>query len=379
MKKIAILGITGSIGESTVEVVRQHPDEFKIVLASSHNSFDKFLTLAEEFQIPQLVITNKTLESTVNNIPSFTNLSFGTIALQKALQEMDIDIVLNAVSGSAGLQYSITSLERGLDLALANKESLVMAGHLVKEITSRTGAQVLPVDSEHSAIFQALGNVPINEVEKIIITASGGSFRDTPLDQFKNLSVKEALNHPTWDMGYKVTIDSATMMNKGLEVIEAHWLFDIAYDQIEGVIHPQSIVHSLVEFKDGSILAQMCNPTMRLPILYALTHPHHIKSNIVKTSVPKLTDLSFREIEEERYPLFFLALEVGKEGGLLPTVMNAANEAAVELFREEKISFTEIYEVVLNEIDSFENIENPDLETIIRTNAEVFERVYKSI
>jgi len=379
MKKIAVLGITGSIGQSTVEVVRQHPEEFKIVLASSHNNFDKFLKLAEEFQIPQLVITNKSLEAKVQDIPSFTNLSFGTDALQKALQELDVDIVLNAVSGSAGLQYSITTLERGIDLALANKESLVMAGHLVKEITSRTSAQILPVDSEHSAIFQALGSVPINEVEKIIITASGGSFRDTPLDDFKNLSVKEALNHPTWDMGYKVTIDSATMMNKGLEVIEAHWLFDISYDQIDGVIHPQSIVHSLVEFKDGSILAQMSSPTMRLPILYALTHPHHIKSDIVKTSISKLTDLSFREIEEERYPLFFLALEVGKEGGLLPTVMNAANEAAVELFREEKISFTEIFEVVLNEIESFQNIQNPDLETIINTNKEVFERVYKSI
>lgn len=379
MKKIAVLGITGSIGQSTAEVVRQHPAEFKIVLASSHNNYDKFLKLAEEFEIPQLVVTNKSLESQITNIPSFTNLSFGTDALQKALQELDIDIVLNAVSGSAGLQYSITTLERGVDLALANKESLVMAGHLVKEIIARTGAQLLPVDSEHSAIFQALGNISINEVEKIIITASGGSFRETPLDEFKHLSVKEALNHPTWDMGYKVTIDSATMMNKGLEVIEAHWLFDIAYDQIEGVIHPQSIVHSLVEFKDGSILAQMSNPTMRLPILYALTHPHHIDSDIVKTSIPKLTDLSFREIEEERYPLFFLALEVGKEGGLLPTVMNAANEAAVELFREEKIGFTEIFEVVLNEIESFENIQNPDLETIIRTNKEVFERVYKSI
>lgn len=371
MKKIAILGITGSIGLSTVEVVRNHRDKFQIVFASSNNNFQSLFTLAREFKIPQLVITNNEVKPDIST-PENTEVSFGAESLQEALETIDCDLILNAISGSAGLRSSIAAITRGIDLALANKESLVMAGHIIMPLLKTSQSNLIPVDSEHSAIFQAINTSPHSQVKSLIITASGGPFRTLPLDEFKNITLEQTLKHPTWDMGARITIDSATMMNKGLEVIEAHWLFEKDYSKIKAIIHPQSIIHSFVEFIDGSILAQMTFPTMRIPILYALSYPERTNSNMDKTNVFDLPELNFSDVCKARYPLFFLALEAGRSGGILPTVMNAANEAAINLFMERKISYLQINSIIQNVLQNFQNIEQPDLETIISTNKEIF-------
>lgn len=373
MKKIFILGITGSIGQSTVEVVRAHPDKFKIVGASAHRNINKLLKLAKEFQIKNLVITSKLKK---NELPNDIKIHIGEEALIDFVRNSEYDILLNAITGSAGLKSSIETLKRGKNLALANKESLVMAGHLVKKIQSETGAKLLPVDSEHSAIFQILHNENNKEVNNLILTASGGPFKNLDKKEFSKITLADTLKHPTWKMGSKITIDSSTLMNKGLEVIEAHWLYDIDYDHIQAVIHPQSIIHSMVEFIDGSIFAQMSEPTMRLPILYALTYPKRIKSNIVSTNMLKMRDLTFMEISTDKYPLFKLANEVGKAGGILPTIMNAVNEIAVQLFIEGKITYLDIPRMVINYVEQSENIINPDLNSILEINLLTHKEAY---
>lgn len=372
MKKIAILGITGSIGISTIEVVRQHPNDFKIVLASSNNNYSKLFELAVEFNIPELVITNSALKQKITDIPNNSNLTFGEDELQRKIELIDCDIILNAISGSAGLRSSITTISKGTDLALANKESLIMAGHKIMKMLENSNTNLIPIDSEHSAILQAIGSSTPDEIRSIIITASGGPFRDLPLNEFKNITLEDTLKHPTWDMGAKITVDSATMMNKGLEVIEAHWLFYKSYDDIKAVIHPQSIVHSFVEFVDGSIVAQLSFPTMQIPILYALTHPKHIKSTIPKTNILDLPNLNFEEVSVERYPLFEIAINAGIQGGILPTVLNASNEAAIDLFLERKICFTDINRIVKKQISKFHNFQDPSIEEIIKINKDVY-------
>ncbi|MEA2096986.1 MAG: 1-deoxy-D-xylulose-5-phosphate reductoisomerase [Candidatus Cloacimonadota bacterium] len=372
MKKIAILGITGSIGISTIEVVRQHPNEFEIVLASSNNNYSKLLEFAVEFNIPELVISNSALKQKIVDIPKNSNLTFGEDELQRKIESVDCDIILNAISGSAGLRSSITTISKGTDLALANKESLVMAGYKMVEMLENSNTKLIPVDSEHSAILQAIGTSKPDEIRSIIITASGGPFRNLPLNEFENITLEDTLKHPTWDMGAKITIDSATMMNKGLEVIEAHWLFHKSYDDIKAVIHPQSIIHSFVEFVDGSIVAQLSFPTMQIPILYALTYPNHIKSTIHRTNIIDLPDLNFNELPVERYPLYDIALNAGIEGGILPTVLNASNEAAIDLFLDRKICFTYISKIVEKQINKFHNFQNPSIEEIININKDVY-------
>ncbi len=382
MKKIAILGITGSIGISTTEVIRQHPNDFKIVLATSNNNYSKLFELAVEFNIPELVITNSALQQKITDIPKNSDLTFGEDELQRKIESADCDIILNAISGSAGLRSSITTISKGADLALANKESLVMAGHKIMKMLEHSNTNLIPVDSEHSAILQAIGNSTPDEILSIIITASGGPFRDLPLKEFENITVEDTLKHPTWDMGAKITIDSATMMNKGLEIIEAHWLFHKSYDDIKAVIHPQSIVHSFVEFVDGSIVAQLSFPTMQIPILYALTHPNHIKSTIPKTNIIDLPNLNFYELSIERYPLYDIAVNVGIEGGILPTVLNASNEAAIDLFLDKKICFTDISRIVEKQIGKFHNFQDPSIEEIIKINKDVYiqtKQNYKSL
>ncbi|MCK5051742.1 MAG: 1-deoxy-D-xylulose-5-phosphate reductoisomerase [Candidatus Cloacimonetes bacterium] len=372
MKKIAILGITGSIGISATEVVRQHPNDFEIVLAVSNNNYSKLFELAIEFNIPELVITNSALRQKITDIPANSNLTFGEYELQKKIESVECDIILNAISGSAGLRSSITAISKGIDLALANKESLVMAGHKIMEMLENSNTKLIPVDSEHSAILQAIGSSTPEEIRSIIITASGGPFRDLPLNEFENITVEDTLKHPTWNMGAKITIDSATMMNKGLEVIEAHWLFHKSYDDIKSVIHPQSIVHSFVEFVDGSILAQLSFPTMQIPILYALTYPNHIKSTIPRTNILELPNLSFNELSIERYPLYDIAINAGIQGGILPTVLNASNEAAIDLFLDRKICFRYINRIVEKQISKFHNFQDPSIEEIININKDVY-------
>ena len=378
MKKIAVLGITGSIGISTIEVVRKHPNDFKIVLASANSNYSKLFEFATEFNIPELVITNSAFKQQITDIPKGSNLSFGENELQEKIVSIDCDIILNAISGSAGLRSSITAITKGTDLALANKESLIMAGHKIMNMLKDSNSNLIPVDSEHSAILQAIGDSSADEIRSIIITASGGPFRELPLNEFENITLEDTLKHPTWDMGAKITIDSATMMNKGLEVIEAHWLFQKSFKDIKAVIHPQSIVHSFVEFIDGSILAQLSFPTMQIPILYALTHPYHIKSTIPKTNILDLPDLNFAELSIERYPLYEIAINAGMEGGILPTVLNASNEAAIDLFLDKKISFNFINKIVEKQINSFHNFQNPSIEEIIKVNKDVYIQTTKN-
>lgn len=378
MKNIAVLGITGSIGTSAVEIIRQHGREFVIMIASCHSQYKALFQYVQEFSIPIAVITDLRLREQVKDIPEGLKLYWGESELCRLLKSADYDIALNAVTGSAGLPYTMAVIETGKALALANKESLVMAGELVYSKQRQTNSPILPVDSEHSAVFQVLHGHTQEEIRTILLTASGGPFRTLPLDKFAEIKLEQALNHPTWDMGVKVTIDSATMFNKGLEVIEAHWLFGVSFEQVRAYIHPQSIIHSMVEFVDGSIHAQMSVPSMQLPILYAFSYPKHIPSNNVKTHLIDLPALTFDRIEKERYPLFFLACEAGKQGGIMPTVMNAANEAAIQLFVKEKIAFNEIFRIIDEQLQRVEFIAHPDLATILYYNHAVYANVIEA-
>ena len=372
MKNIAVLGITGSIGNSTIAVLREHPDKFNVTLATAHHNTELLFEYAREFGIKHLVITGSQLIDTPP--PAGSIIHQGEKELLALISELPLDIVLNAITGSAGLLSSITTISAGIDLALANKESLVLAGHLIKDKMLSSKSRLLPVDSEHSAVFQCLEGHQPSEIGKIILTASGGPFRDLPLDQFPAITLEKALKHPTWTMGTKVTIDSATMMNKALEVIEAHWLFDTEYDKIDAIMHPQSIIHSFVEFADGSILAQLSNPTMKLPVLYALSYPQHISSNLIRTSILDLPQINFRPLTPDRYPLYFLGREAGKTGGLLPTIVNAVNEAAINLFLNRKIGFNDIYKLIDIACQQENNISHPDIETIINTNINIHQK-----
>ncbi|HOZ01077.1 MAG TPA: 1-deoxy-D-xylulose-5-phosphate reductoisomerase [Candidatus Syntrophosphaera sp.] len=378
MVKLALLGATGSIGTSTLAVLREQSAHFTLSLVSAHTDWQSLLRIAEEFKVKTLVLTGITYprqqEELRRQLPRHRIL-YGGDGLLEALREGDYDVALNAVSGSAGLQASFAIAQRGKRLALANKESLVMAGHLLIPLIKETGAKLIPVDSEHSALFQCIGDRPESEIRKVHITASGGAFRDLPLDRFADITPQQALKHPNWNMGAKVTLDSATMFNKALEVMEAHWLFGLPYAKIGALLHPQSVVHSLVEFVDGSFLAQLSAPDMKLPILCALSHPRRLPSQLVQTDLTRLGDLTFGALDPRRYPLFYLGLEVAREGGLLPTALNAANEAALQLFLSGRIAFTDIHRLCAEALEDFANIPSPSLEEIISANRAVFEAV----
>ncbi len=378
-KRLALLGATGSIGSSTFEVVCEQSANLQIVLASAHSQTDILLKLAARFRIPNLVITDTSLRGKLKEIPNDCKVYWGEDELIKLLAELDYDIALNAVSGSAGLSSTMAVLQRGKTLALANKESLVMAGHLVKELQAWKGASIIPVDSEHSALFQAIGTQPHSEISKIHLTASGGTFHTLPLHDFEKITVEQALRHPVWNMGAKVTLDSATLFNKALEVMEAHWLFELAWQQIEVVIHPQSVIHSMVEFIDGSILSQLSTPDMKLPILYALSYPRRYPSRLVKTEITKLAPLTFESVDQKRYPLYFTGLQAGRDGGIMPTAANAANEAALSLFLSGKISFPQIAGIVERVLNRTQNIPAPDLETILHLNRRIYQDTLKSV
>ena len=378
MKKIALLGATGSIGSSALAVIREQALHFQATLFSAHTDWQKLLPLCREFKVLNAVFTgieDPDLQAKLRRENPDIKLYFGEDELLQLLDGQDYDVALNAISGSAGLRASFAIVHRGARLALANKESLVMAGHLLMPLIAEQKVELLPVDSEHSAIFQAIGHHPNTEIRRLHITASGGSFRRLPLQDFELITPAQALRHPNWDMGAKVTLDSATMFNKALEVMEAHWLFGLPYSKIEAVIHPQSIIHSLVEFIDGSFLAQMGTPDMKLPILYALGWPERLSSELVKTDIPSLTKLEFESIDRERYPLFQLGLEVAKAGGILPTVLNSANEAALKLFLDGRVSFPDIHHICAATVQNHPNISSPTLEEIIHTNTSVYKNI----
>lgn len=369
--KLALLGATGSIGSSTLEVIREHQDKLSLKLICAGTKYEKLLNIAEEFDVPLLFLNSihqPALQSKIRSMAAPRKVYFGEDELLQALGDVDYDLCLNAIGASSGLLSSHAVIQRKKSLALANKESLVMAGHILRPMWLKNKVDVLPVDSEHSAIFQAIGSHPISEIRKLHITASGGAFRTLPIKDFASITPAQALVHPNWQMGAKVTLDSATMVNKALEIMEAHWLFGIEYEDIQAIIHPPSIIHSLVEFTDGNILAQLSVPDMKLPILYALSHPQRWRSHLVQTDLLKLPHLEFFPIEKHRYPLFFLGLDAAHEGGLMPTVFNAANEAALQLFLEQKISFNMIYDRVKKALDELKNVKEPSLEEVIEAN-----------
>jgi len=378
-RKIALLGATGSIGSSTLDVIAEQGQSFDLQIISAHNGSEALITIANRFSVPILVLTGSfdraSQEYLRSQVPN-SRVYFGVDELIHVLLNEEYDIGLNAISGSAGLRSSLAILQGGKGLALANKESLVMAGHIIKR--DFPGALILPVDSEHSAIFQCLKSGKAEEVAAIIITASGGALRHIPLEQLSQIKIGDALKHPNWDMGTKVTLDSATMFNKALEVIEAHWLFGLEYERIRAIIHPQSLIHSMVEYVDGSIIAQISNPDMRLPILYALSYPQRKRSQLVKTDFYTIGEMSFGAIEALRYPLFYLGVECGKSGGLYPTVVNAANEAALHLFAEDKIGYPDIFRIVEKAVQDTVNISYPSVEEIIETNTQVYHSVLSS-
>lgn len=347
-KNIVILGSTGSIGVQTLEIIRQHSDQFRVLAISCNNSWQKLAGQINEFH-PEyaLMVQEDSFSSLKQHVAhSETTLLQGHDELLQLAALEEADIVLNSLVGYAGFEPTIEALKSGNKVALANKESLVVGGAMVRDIIGDQSDQLIPVDSEHSAMLQCLVGEPADEVEKLIITASGGPFRTWTKKQMEQISVKEALDHPNWSMGSKITVDSATMMNKGLEIIEAHWLFDIPLKRIEAVVHPQSIVHSVITFNDGSSKAQLGLPTMKVPILYALTYPDRTTLDVPRLDWQKAFDLTFEPVDYDRFPCLELALEAARTGGLAPAILNAANEIAVARFLNEEITYIQIPNVI---------------------------------
>lgn len=378
-KRIIILGATGSIGRSTLSVLKNLSDRgwnFEVTGMSCRSNTELLLASAAEFNVSNLAATapDKSAPNTSSRDFTWT----GENAVIQLLEETECDIVVNGIAGSSGLQPSIKALELGMDLALANKETVVMAWPQVSKLAQRTGSAIIPVDSEHSAIFHLLKERNRDTLRRIIITASGGAFRSTPLEDFSSLTLKDALRHPTWDMGAKITVDSATMANKGLEVIEAHRLFGMAPEDISVAIHPQSCVHSLVETIDGSFYAQLSAPDMCIPIQNALTYPETWESPFGALSFEDL-QLTFSSPDYRRYPMLALAYETIKTEGILPVVYNAANEAAVEAFSREKIPFTAIAEVVETTLNDSWTGSSESVEEIMEIHKTAEERAYTII
>ena len=366
MKRVILLGSSGSIGESTCKVARALPDTMKLVGLGVAKSGKRVLEQAREFGVKAVAVSDLgAAEKVKKDLPQGTKFYPGVEGLTRMVEETEADMVLVAVVGTAGLAPALAALRTGKDLAVASKEILVLAGSAVMGEAKKNKRQVLPVDSEHNAIFQCLQGAKSQEVRKIILTASGGPFRKSSSEDLKKVTVAQALKHPTWSMGRKITIDSATMFNKGLEMIEAHWLFGLPMNQVDVVVHPQSIVHSLVEFVDGSVLAQLSVTDMCFPIQYAVTYPERRPSGLPPLDLAKIGSLTFEAPDEKRFPALRLARESGEAGGTLPGVFNAANEVAVEAFLEEKISFPRIWEMVETVMSAHRNEKRPDLATII--------------
>ncbi len=370
MKKIILLGATGSIGVQTADIIREHPQEFSLVGLSAGKNIEKTRQLIQEFS-PEIVCLQQEEDARTlqQEFPKtqFTSGSQGLIDVAT----YEADVLVNAVIGSVGLEPTLEAIKLGRTIAIANKETLVTAGHLVMQSAKQYGADILPVDSEHSALFQALNGEKLEQASRLVLTASGGSFRDKTREELLHVTVEDALNHPNWSMGSKITIDSATMLNKGLEVIEAHVLFDFAYDDINVLLHRESIIHSMVEFQDTSVMAQLGTPDMRVPIQYALSYPDRLpRPSAKRLDLAEIAQLNFREMDYERFRALKLAFEAGREGGTMTTVLNAANEQAVAMFLARKISFLQIEEFIERAMNAHQSIASPDLETILFADSE---------
>lgn len=371
MKRISLLGATGSIGTQTLDVIRKHPEEFRLAAMSAGRNIPLTRKMILEFE-PELVSvqTKEDCDKLKAEFPQI-KMMFGDEGLIQVAVYEKSDILVNAVLGSVGLHPTLQAIESGKTIAIANKETLVTAGHLVMEAARKYQVPLLPVDSEHSAIFQALQGEQEKNIERLIITASGGSFRDRTREQLKDVTVKEALNHPNWSMGAKITIDSATMMNKGLEVIEAHWLFDMPYEKIDVLLHKESIIHSMVEFHDGSIIAQLGSPDMRVPIQFALSYPDRLPLPSTKRlNLAEIGELHFQNMDLDRFRCLRFAFEAGKTGGTMPTVLNAANEVAVSAFLNGQLKFLQIEDLIEKALSVHQTIENPSLAVIQEVDKE---------
>ena len=369
-RKIAILGSTGSIGRQALDVIRQHRDMFEVELLTANNNSSLLTEQALEFGANSVVICNAARydEVAVALQPHGIKVFAGMKSVCDLVAGENIDIVLTAMVGFSGLESTVAAIKAGKAIALANKETLVAAGETVMALARRYRVPILPVDSEHSAIFQCLQGSCGAVLSRIHLTASGGPFRTWSREEIAKVTKKEALKHPRWNMGAKVTIDSATMMNKGLEVMEAKWLFGVEPSQIEVVVHPQSVIHSMVEFEDGAVMAQLGHPDMREPIQYALSYPHRLPLNNRKLNFAELGELTFQAPDTERFPALALAYEAVRRGGNMPCIMNAANEVAVNAFLNDRIGFYDISGIISETMDGVDFVSGPDLDTIFRTN-----------
>lgn len=371
LQDITILGSTGSIGTQTLDVVRAHSDRFRVRILTAGRNWRLLADQAREFHPDLVVIADESAYPDLCDElkDTGTEVSAGTHAIIEGAELLDKDIVVGAMVGYSGLIPTLHAIEKGKTIALANKETLVAGGALVTESCRRTGARLLPVDSEHSAIFQCLQGEDHDAVRKIILTASGGPFRSTPVQQFPDITPEQALKHPNWDMGAKVTIDSASMMNKGFEMIEARWLFDVKPEDIEVLVHPQSVIHSMVEYRDGSVKAQLGNPDMRMPIRYALGYPERLESLAPRLSLTDYGALTFERPDIQKFPLLKLAYETIAAGGNAPTVLNAANEVAVKAFLDKKIKFTDMHALAVETLSKIPNTPIATADDIADTHA----------
>lgn len=373
MKKIAILGSTGSIGTQTLEVVAEHKDIEVVALACGRN-IQMLETQMRQFQPKLVAVWNETDAAALRNstrdlsIPVYTGMK-GLLAVATI---PEAEILVTAIVGMLGIRPTIAAIEAGKDIALANKETLVTAGHLIIPLAKEKHVRILPVDSEHSAIFQSLQGNEGNAIHKILLTASGGPFRGRTRQQLEHIQVEDALKHPNWSMGRKITIDSSTLVNKGLEVMEARWLFDVALDQIEVVVHPQSVIHSAVEYEDGAVIAQLGTPDMRLPIQYALYYPERRYLDGERLDFHKLKEITFEDPDMDTFLGLPMAMDAARKGGSMPTVFNAANELAVKKFLQEKIGFLDIYDIIAQSMERHTVIRNPELEEILAVEDETY-------
>lgn len=369
-KRIIILGSTGSIGRSALEVVAARPNELKIVGLAARNRWEDLAQQAKQFAVPRIALADLThLDAIKGALPPQTRVFAGNDGLVELVASTEADFVLAAIVGAAGLPPTLAAVERGLDVGLANKESLVVAGAILMPLARERGGALIPVDSEHSAVFQAMACGRAEEVRRIYLTTSGGPFRTWSRERIARAGLEEALNHPTWSMGPKITIDSATMMNKALEIIEAHHLFDVEVDQIEVLVHPESIVHSMVEFKDGSVIAQLGTPDMKTPIQYAMTFPRRVSGISEPLSWSKPRSLSFEPPDMERFPALRLGFEAARMGGSAGAVLNAANEVAVQRFRDGRIAFGRISEIAEDVLQRHTRTAQPTLPELFEADA----------
>lgn len=372
-KQIAILGSTGSIGTQALQVIEEHPDLYEAYVLTANNKVELLIQQARKFMPEAVVIANPQkygeLKEALKDLP--IKVYAGEDALCQVVEAAPIDMVLTAMVGYAGLRPTMNAIKAGKVIALANKETLVVAGDLINKMANKYNTVILPVDSEHSAVFQCLSGEYNNKVEKVILTASGGPFRHFTMEQLATVTKEQALKHPNWKMGAKITIDSASMMNKGFEVIEAKWLFDVRPEQIEVVVHPQSVIHSMVQFEDGAVMAQLGMPDMRLPIQYAFSYPKRIHSSFERLDFTKMASLTFEKPDTERFRNLGLAYEALHRGGNMPCIVNAANEVVVAAFLHDRISFMGMSDVIEKAMQKAAFVQNPTYDDYVQTDAEV--------